>query len=417
MTTKPKSLGREKAKENTFIELQTEPADYEPDFNYLKIWDFSKNCQLCGQHIEYDFLLKHKSKPEKNLYVGSDCIVTFCRTHVPNVAESLLLKMKMQMEVLVEQRKAEVFVKNYPTFEIDCSRLRKEMNEKIMELNLYRDFNYGKLKLPIMEIIADAQANFRKSKYTTKPKVEEIYYQLKEVESGRFAQKLQEYIDNKKSDKTIEQDINPNNKEIYDTYLKYAKFMRWEKNHPHYTSKDHPTFQSKALSDLEKEIFLDSAEEYLSSRSRNKKKLVKNKKEVFERIRKEISDSRLVFEKIENRKRSFDYISDAKLKSEISQYQVFFERTKLCRIPGRVIDDLETYGLSSLKEFFGKPVEHYAELGKAEDHYVYTSEYILFKEEHSAVRFIDNLKSVIESKIQQIEDYLSSDHVVSEDFN
>lgn len=403
-----KSKGREKAKENTFIKLQTRVEDYEPD-NILRICDKTKNCQLCGQHIEYDFLLKHKTNPDKNLYVGSDCIITFCKTHLPNIIGMLLAKMEMQMKSLVEERKASVFAETNPTFKDDCEKLRKDIREKIMELKLYYELNSGKLKLPILETLDEALADYRSSRYTTKPKVEEIAFQLKEFQSGRLFQKFQDYLDNKSYNKTIADDLNEKNQSFYDEYLKYAKPMKWDK--------EQPTTQSKALSDLEKDIFLVNAIDYVAKRARNKKKLKKNKQEVFERIRKEISDSRLVFHRIEKDSHRFSYISDPKLKDDIAKYQVFFDRSKLRYVPNKIHEDVITYGLASLGGLFGKTVEHYAELGKAEDHYIYTNEYILFKDEHTATSFIENLRTIIENKLQEIESYLESDDIVTSDFH
>jgi hypothetical protein len=406
---KSKSLGREKAKENAFIKLMTVPGDYTPeDYGTLRIWDRVKNCQLCGQHIEYDFLLKHKANPDKNLYVGSDCIISFCETHLPNLVGMLLAKMELKMQELVEQRKAAVFAEKNPNFSEDCSKLRKGMQEKILALGLYSDFQYGKLRLPIFETLAEADSDFRSKKYTTGPKVEEIIYQLKELSTGKFEEDLKEFAENKKSTKTIAEDFK-DNEDFYNSYFKYAKYMKWDK--------ESPTMQSKALSRLEKDIFILRAEDYEAKRERNKKKLNKNKKDIFERIRREISDSRLIVQKIESSSHRFSYISDPKLKTEIANYESYFDRGKLVYIPSKLDDELTTFGLSSLKDFFRKPVEHYAEIGKAEDHYIYTNEYILFKDQSSALRFIDNLKTIVENKLQEIENYLASDDIVTSEIN
>jgi hypothetical protein len=410
MSLKEKSLGREKAKENKFIMLGTLPADYEAD--HLNVsYDF-KNCELCGQHIEYAFLLRHKGdKENKNLRVGSDCLLTFCATYLPNIAERLLEKMRLQMEAIVERRKAEVFQEKNPTFAEDCSKLQKSIREKLNESGLYSDFAYGKLKLPILETISDAQSDFRSKKYTTKPKVEEIYNKLSEVNSGKFDEKLIEYKENKESDKTIASHINEvdeNTKKIYEDYIQLSHHMKW--------NKEKGSLQSKALSAIEIEIFDLNCNDYISKRVRNKKKLSKNKKEIFELIRKEISDSRLMVNRVEDRS-SFSYISDANLKERIKEYEVYFERSRLGYIPSRFNEELSTYGLATIKSLFQKPIDHYAELGKAENHYIYTNEYILFKDTESGTRFVENLKTVVENKIQEIEDYLASEEFVTDEIN
>lgn len=160
-------MPRDKAKTEKFIGSGTRPEEH--TVNHKKMISKSIHCEICGQLITYAFLLEHKQKSEKNLLVGSDCIISYVETYMPNVMTSMIEKMKREMTDLIDENKALVFAETYPEFINSTNRLRDFLGK-----NLPGDLRFGIRKFPLLEDTEKAKREYKAKKYTSKPLAEEV---------------------------------------------------------------------------------------------------------------------------------------------------------------------------------------------------------------------------------------------------
>lgn len=401
-----KSVGREKAKENSFIRKGSRPEEYSP--NVRRICNQTNNCDLCGQHISYDFLLEHKTDPDKNLYVGSDCIITFCETYLPNIAATMLRHMEMKMEEIIEAAKANDFKEKNPNFAVDKDRLYKSTLEILDKYKVRKDFVWGTRRLPIFETLATVSKDFRKKGYITKPKLEEINQSLRDLDSGHFEDIIKEYSDNLSLETKINDDINKNdiNREFYEVYFKYSTYIGWNSSKP--------TLDSKALSKIEQEIFLTKLEDYLSRRLRLKNKLIKNKNNLFDAVMLKLIPA-LKIEQIELGKWPFSNLSQDD-SEKIKKYKFSLEIQPIYSMR-HVHDFIDEYGLKSLKELRMKKIDSYVEIVKDVNYYPFNSFMVLFETEESGQQFVKKIEDYFANKLNEIIEYLSSDELANDNFN
>jgi hypothetical protein len=403
------TVGRARAIENTFIRVGSRPEEYEPDsLANFKIWKKTSQCELCGQHIAYDFLLKHKTSPDKNLHVGSDCLLNHVRVYMPDIVSTMLRKMEMLMEKLVEEERAIQFAAEYPTFLADLARLQKSVQDILSENKVRWDFASGKLMLPIFDTISSVSNDMRKKKFTTTPKADKIIEELKVVDSGKFAELIMEYAQAKElGDKrpTIEDETSGKKskaqREFYDLYLANAKYMNWDNS---------ATVESKSLTKIEKSIFLSSLEQYNGKRLRNKKKLVKDKGKVLDALESTLIDG-LKTRPIEDHDRTYlqrhneteENIELLKKSTSIwSGLQDTYKITLLAK----------EYGLVEIQKTLRLSAENiFTSAGEIGTRYNYA---ILFKSDSESDEFIKNLRLVYRKVISNFENFVDSDTLVSD---
>lgn len=254
-------MSRDKAKTEKFIRLGTRPEEYTA--NHKKMISKSMHCELCGQLITYAFLLAHKQKSEKNLLVGSDCIISYVETYMPNVMASMIEKMKREMTDLIDENKALVFAEAYPEFINSTNRLRDFLGK-----NLPGDLRFGIRKFPLLEDIEKAKREYKAKKYTSKPLAEEIITWAKKSESGELESLLSEHSERIKSTTGIENQKKSKDLEDFFTHFeKHSEFMNWKS----------PGGNLRPISKLEMYTFLRKEESYIRSLKIRKNKLIKNK--------------------------------------------------------------------------------------------------------------------------------------------
>ena len=407
---KEKSLGRTKAKENAFINMGSRPEEYRPITT--KIFHKTANCELCGQHIGYDFLLEHKSNPDKNLHVGSDCIISFCETYLPNMVATMLRKMEMEMHALVEQEKAKVFAEKYPNFKTDHELLTKGVNELLKRHDLQTDFR-GMKRLPVYESLEETRKEWNNKKYTTGPKIEAFYIEVKRLNSGDMEADFINHKQMKASGITIGEDRkkSPANEEFYDKYFALANYNDWI----NFREKRKPSESDPALSSVDKDTFLVLSQDYENKRIRTKKKIKKDRDSIIEKLRSQVSD-RLKVEMVEKDRAPFSYVYNDADKAAVEQYKAYVDTSSMY-YGVKVRNEIVEYGLKSVGEIFGKREEDMATMGKAENYHIFNRSVFMFRDEASANEFLENIRDVVELKIKEIDEFLASSEVTTEKFN
>lgn len=405
-------MSRKKAQVNTFIGLGTDPKDYVP--RHLSMIAKDQHCQLCGQHIVYSFLLEYKGENrEKDLRVGSDCIITYVEAHMPNMMQAMIEKMEKEMAALVDEHKAKVFSENYPEFNKKYYELHNYIINLIRKYNAY-EFKSSPKYLPLLEEIKKADQDFRSKKYTTEPIAEEILSWHRKKENNEIEPLFSEHESIKKQKLSLKSQIESEteNKDFFQNhYLKYSDLLGWNSR-----SKD-----ILALSRLEKYAFLEREKSYLRSMKIRKNKLLKNRS-VINELKEQASDLFEIAPLSDPDREDLSLrIEKPSIELENAVYVRFnFEEKK------RFFEKVEKYSISNLNASFASRNFFTSILEKLESPDLDKSSFynknmfynnIIAKNKECADLLVKLLKNDIYKKLEEIDAFLDSEELASSCFN
>lgn len=431
-------MSRTKAKVNTFIRLSTKSSDYTPDHLNMKTGD--QSCDLCGQRIFYSFLLKYKGevkkeeniesltsdpdveeeeeskrKEKKDLRVGSDCIITYVETSMPNLMQAMIEKMEMDMKALVDEHKAKVFLEKYPDFRKKLNELYTELLSQIRKTKSF-ELRSGPRSLSLFDTIKKADQDIRSNKYTTEPIAEEILTWHKKKELGELDVLFEEHFSLKSGKITLESQLlsEQENKDFFENhYSNYSVYLGWEKK---------GTEGSLALSKLEKYTFLKKEESYLRSMKLRKNKLIKNKDSINELMEKINSLFELTKTTDPEKESLTRYLTEKKpafLLDEGFSIKLNFESRK------HIFILVEKLNLSNLEKqfysyrFFDLMFENevFSSLNKSEYFITHYPEKIITRDKEVADLIIRLMKEDLIKRVSDIQEFIESKELVSMCFN
>jgi len=137
-----KTIGRRRVMERNFLERNSRPSDYIAITS--RCYRDVKQCQLCGQRIDYAFLLEHKVDQSKSMKIGNDCVCTFVDVFLQPVPKLPLLKIVSPdgeefgannkiLDKIAAEPGTEAIVQKIRNDGIECKP--DELNEKLEGIN------------------------------------------------------------------------------------------------------------------------------------------------------------------------------------------------------------------------------------------------------------------------------------------
>jgi hypothetical protein len=382
------------------------------------------HCDLCGMVIGYQYPMVHAGDPDfskgKSMYVGSDCIQNYIREHIPqNVASQLIERMDLLIQEQEEDARAETFARDYPNFMTSLEKTREGYQLVLKKYEAWSVFSTNSaIKLAIFETYDKARSDYISKKYTSGPNADKIIAFVKSIDDGSFDEKIKEWSDNQKKGLTIQQELDKTKDaavaEFYDLYIKtYVFVTEYLGAYSYRQAVVAKTFNSPALSKVEKKAYLDHMEDYQRARKKNKKQLVGSKDVVLTKLN-DILVSRLKVEALKDSDAGYLFGSNYGNTSPVDKEEEK-SYTHLCNLSSLSDYSIRSvclsFNLKAIAKYAAKPSEDLQVQKLITEHNgkMVRSNSVVFKSEDEAQDFANDVIKISQKLIQAVESFIAED--------